>query len=292
MPTMQGTDAWTPRAGRSATATSRGCTSPPVWSRWARASSREYGFSPSAEHPRLGPVRSPWNTDHTAGASLGRLGRDGRGRRRPDRARERRRRLDPDPGRRQRAGRAQADPRPARPGRDDAPDAGPDRQPTASSPGACATPRRSSARPRRSTARCTCRRSATSPARAARRLRIGVHTQGVGRSATPEVTELTLKTAALLEELGHRVEQVDAPVGAVVPGRLPPLLVEPGAVPPARAGAGCTVGRGSPSKLDNLTHGLPAHAAAQPAPAARRDPPAAPQQRASARVLHELRRAR
>ena len=29
----------------------------------------EYGFSASAEHPRLGPVRSPWNTDHTAGAS-------------------------------------------------------------------------------------------------------------------------------------------------------------------------------------------------------------------------------
>ena len=29
----------------------------------------EYGFSPSAEHPRLGPVRSPWSTDHTAGAS-------------------------------------------------------------------------------------------------------------------------------------------------------------------------------------------------------------------------------
>ena len=29
----------------------------------------EYGFSASAEHPRLGPVRSPWSTEHTAGAS-------------------------------------------------------------------------------------------------------------------------------------------------------------------------------------------------------------------------------
>ena len=29
----------------------------------------EFGFSPSAEHPRLGPVRSPWDTAHTAGAS-------------------------------------------------------------------------------------------------------------------------------------------------------------------------------------------------------------------------------
>ena len=29
----------------------------------------ELGFSPSAEHERLGPVRSPWDPDHTAGAS-------------------------------------------------------------------------------------------------------------------------------------------------------------------------------------------------------------------------------
>ena len=29
----------------------------------------EFGFSASAEHPRLGPVRSPWPLDHTAGAS-------------------------------------------------------------------------------------------------------------------------------------------------------------------------------------------------------------------------------
>ncbi|GGO72654.1 amidase [Nocardioides deserti] len=29
----------------------------------------EFGFSPAAEHPRQGPVRNPWSTDHTAGAS-------------------------------------------------------------------------------------------------------------------------------------------------------------------------------------------------------------------------------
>ncbi len=29
----------------------------------------EFGFSAAAEHPRLGPVRNPWNTEHTAGAS-------------------------------------------------------------------------------------------------------------------------------------------------------------------------------------------------------------------------------
>lgn len=29
----------------------------------------EFGFSASAEHPRLGPVRNPWHVEHTAGAS-------------------------------------------------------------------------------------------------------------------------------------------------------------------------------------------------------------------------------
>ena len=29
----------------------------------------EFGFSASAEHPRLGPVRNPWDTEYTAGAS-------------------------------------------------------------------------------------------------------------------------------------------------------------------------------------------------------------------------------
>ena len=29
----------------------------------------EFGFSAAAEHPRIGPVRNPWNPDHTAGAS-------------------------------------------------------------------------------------------------------------------------------------------------------------------------------------------------------------------------------
>ncbi|MCB0906617.1 MAG: amidase, partial [Nocardioidaceae bacterium] len=29
----------------------------------------EFGFSASAEHPRLGAVRNPWHLDHTAGAS-------------------------------------------------------------------------------------------------------------------------------------------------------------------------------------------------------------------------------
>jgi amidase len=68
MPTMQGTDAWEPQPAR-------------VHGDFARAflamgliplgktQLSEFGFSAAAEHPRIGPVRNPWNTEHTAGAS-------------------------------------------------------------------------------------------------------------------------------------------------------------------------------------------------------------------------------
>src|SRR5581483_7287024 len=66
LPTMRGADAWTPRPAA-------------VDGEWAqlylatgvtplgKTQMSEYGFSASAEHPRLGAVRNPWNTDHTAG---------------------------------------------------------------------------------------------------------------------------------------------------------------------------------------------------------------------------------
>ncbi len=68
LPTMLGTDAWTPRPADSDSDFARlylatGMT--PL----GKTQMSEYGFSASAEHPRLGPVRNPWNTDHTAGAS-------------------------------------------------------------------------------------------------------------------------------------------------------------------------------------------------------------------------------
>jgi amidase len=44
------------------------------------------------------------------------------------------------------------------------------------------------------------------------RLRVAVCTQSITRDASPEVRELTLKTAALLEELGHKVTTIDNPV--------------------------------------------------------------------------------
>ena len=46
------------------------------------------------------------------------------------------------------------------------------------------------------------------------RLRIAVCTKSVLREASPEVRELTLKSAALLENLGHKVTEIDNPVPA------------------------------------------------------------------------------
>lgn len=68
MPTMAGTDAWDPRPARkdgdfAAMYFATGLI--PL----GKSQLSEYGFSASAEHPRLGPVRSPWDTEHTAGAS-------------------------------------------------------------------------------------------------------------------------------------------------------------------------------------------------------------------------------
>jgi amidase len=67
-PTMQGTDAWAPRP----------LPADGNFARLYRATGlialgktqlSEFGFSASAEHPRIGPVRNPWDTAVTAGAS-------------------------------------------------------------------------------------------------------------------------------------------------------------------------------------------------------------------------------
>lgn len=47
-----------------------------------------------------------------------------------------------------------------------------------------------------------------------RRLRIAMCTKSILREASPEMRELTLKSAALLEGLGHRVTEIDNPVPA------------------------------------------------------------------------------
>jgi len=68
MPTMQGTDAWDPRpqAGHGDFAKFFLATGLiPL----GKTQLSEFGFSASAEHPRIGAVRNPWDTVYTAGAS-------------------------------------------------------------------------------------------------------------------------------------------------------------------------------------------------------------------------------
>src|SRR6185436_11476256 len=68
MPTMLGTDAWQPRPAVSNGDFSRAYLATGLVA-LGKTRMSEFGFSASAEHPRLGPVRNPWNTDHTSGAS-------------------------------------------------------------------------------------------------------------------------------------------------------------------------------------------------------------------------------
>ena len=134
-----------------------------------------------------------------------------RRRRGADRARQRRRRLDPHPGVLQRTRRAQAVAWPATAGQGSRARCRSASSPTGWSPDRCATPRRSTARPNGSGATPSSRRSATCSTPGKQRLRIAVITHSLLRESSPEVRELTLKSAALLEELGHRVDHLEKP---------------------------------------------------------------------------------
>ncbi len=68
MPTMEGTDAWQPRPEIVNGEFTRAYLSTGLVA-LGKTQMSEFGFSAVAEHPRLGAVRNPWNTDHTAGAS-------------------------------------------------------------------------------------------------------------------------------------------------------------------------------------------------------------------------------
>ena len=217
----------------------------------------EFGFSPSAEHPRLGPVRSPWDTDRTAGASSAGAaalvaagavplahGNDGGGSIRIPASvnglvglKPTRDRLAQDRTTRQLPVRIVADGVLTRTVRD------------------TAAFLREAEHVYRAL-RLPPIGDVTRPGR--RRLRIAVHTVGVGRSASPEVTELTLKTAHLLEELGHHVEETPPPAPPSVPddfllywSMLAMMIVRT-----ARRTLGPTWDR---SRLDHLTLGLDRH---------------------------------
>lgn len=68
MPTMHGTDAWEPTVSPRHDDFARFFLATgfiPL----GKTQLSEFGFSGAAEHPRIGAVRNPWNTDYSAGAS-------------------------------------------------------------------------------------------------------------------------------------------------------------------------------------------------------------------------------
>ena len=219
----------------------------------------EFGFSGAADHLRLGPVRSPWSTDHYAGASsagsaaLVAAGavpiahaNDGGGSIRIPAAvnglvglKPTRGRLAQDKMMREMPVRIVSDGVLTRSVRD------------------TAAFYREAEKVWRNPLLAPIG-DITRPSRA--RLRIAVVTQGIGRECSPEVRELTLRTAALLESLGHRVEEIDNPIPASFPVhfiRYWSIL----ALSISRRGHKDFGDTWDPTRLDNLTLGLARHAA-------------------------------
>ncbi|MGZ8808591.1 MAG: amidase [Mycobacterium sp.] len=211
-PTMQGTDAWDPRPMRADGAFARvflGTGLVPL----GKTQMSEFGFSGSAEHPRIGPVRNPWNPDYTAGASSSGSAafvaagvvpiahsNDGGGSIRIPAA------CNGLVGLKPTRGRIPLD------------------KETAKMPlhlvanGVVSRSVRDTAAFLREAERVY-RNPKLAPIGdvtqgSKQRLRIAVCTQSISRDSAPEIRELTLKTASMLEELGHRVTEIDNPVPA------------------------------------------------------------------------------
>lgn len=257
MPTMQGTDAWEPRPAAADGAFAKLYLATGLVP-LGKTQLSEFGFSAAAEHPRLGAVRNPWNTDHTAGASSSGSGafvaagvlpiahaNDGGGSIRIPASCNGLVGLKPSRGR--------------------LPLDKEHRMPVSIVYNGVLT------RSVRDTAAFYAEAERLWPNPklppigdvrhpGKQRLRIAVLTRSIDREAGPEVGELTLKTAVLLEQLGHRVEQIATPP---VPPRfaddfllywafLATALVRGG-----RRMFGPSFDR---SRLDNLTLGLDRHA--------------------------------
>ena len=257
LPTMRGTDAWPPRPAEADSDFARTYLATGM-TPLGKTQMSEYGFSASAEHPRLGPVRNPWNTDRTAGASSSGSGafvaagavpiahaNDGGGSIRIPASCNGLVGLKPSRGR-------------------------------------LPLDKEVSRMPIRIVANGVLSRSVRDTAAFYReaeriwptpklprigdvkhagtqRLRVAVITHSLLRECSPEVRELTLKSAGLLEELGHRVEHLEKPPvsdsfaadfvlywGLLAMGQIQQNR---------RAIDGFDVGR-----LDNLSRGLDRHA--------------------------------
>jgi amidase len=206
-PTMRGADAWAPfDAVADSEFTQLYLATGPT--SLGKTQMSEFGFSASAEHPRLGPVRNPWDTDYTAGASSSGSGafvaagvvpiahaNDGGGSIRIPASCNGLVGLKPS------RGRLPLDPELRR-------------MPVGIvTNGVLTRSVRDTAAFYREAERIWRNPKlapigdVTSPGR--QRLRIAVVTRSVHRECSPQLRELTLKSAGLLEELGHRVEHVE-----------------------------------------------------------------------------------
>lgn len=206
-PSRYGTDAWQPRPAVADGVITRAVLGTGLQS-LGKTQLSEFGFSAAAEHPRLGAVRNPWNSDHTAGGSSSGSGafvaagvvpiahgNDGGGSIRIPASCNGLVGLKPSRGRLP----LEATLR---------------RMPVGIVANGVLT------RSVRDTAAFYREVERSFPAdklppigeitgAGKQRLRIAVLTRSLRRESSPEVRDATLKAAALLEEVGHRVEQID-----------------------------------------------------------------------------------
>lgn len=255
MPTMDGTDAWAPRPEQANGDFARHYLATGLLP-LGKTQMSEFGFSAVAEHPRLGPVRNPWDIERTAGASSSGAAafvaagvvpiahaNDGGGSIRIPASCNGLVGLKPTRGR-----------LPL--------DANMRRMPIRIVANGVVT------RSVRDTAAFYREIEKTWPAKklpaigdvrgpARRRLRIAVYTNSVRRACSPEVRDLTLATATLLEGLGHRAEHIEGPPP------IPPTFEEDFilywallAMALVRGGTKTFGESFDRSRLDNLTLGL------------------------------------
>jgi amidase len=261
MPTLQGTDAYVARPAAHDGDFARMYLATGLVP-LGKTRLSEYGFIAAVEHSRLGPVRTPWDTDRTAGASsagsaaLVAAGavpmahaNDGGGSIRIPAAvnglvglKPTRGRLAQDAMLRSQPVRIVSDGVVTRSVRDTA---------------AFLREAEKVFRPLRLPPIGDIHR----PGR--QRLRVAVFTGGAGRTADAEAVEATWRTARVLEDLGHHVEEAVAPVPDTFPDDflLYWSLLAGALVTGGRRNHGRTFDR---SLLDPLTRGLARHAARHP----------------------------
>ncbi len=258
LPTMKGADAWQPFPAAADGAFSRLFFATGL-NIVGKTQMSEFGFSAAAEHPRLGPVRNPWDPRYTAAASssgsaalvaAGALpiahANDGGGSIRIPAACNGIVGLKPSRGRLPLE--AEHGEMPIR----------------IVANGVLTRSVRDTAAFYREAERAWRNRKLPAIGDVAgpgpHRLRIAVATRSIRRESAPEVREATLKTAALLENLGHHVEQLEElPVrpSFVEDFVLYWALLSMALVRGGRKRFGATFDR---SRLDNLSLGLDRHA--------------------------------